>query len=96
MVPLDDYHGYAVEYRMPAGLDAALPEDGLLFYRLDATVDGGMGCLTIIPPEEEKYLKLDHSAPDGLIRTGQSASRDGVTVTALGGGRVRVTAEKKG
>ncbi len=96
VVPLDDYHGYAVEYRMPAGLDAALPEDGLLFYRLDATVDGGMGCLTIIPPEEEKYLKLDHSAPDGLIRTGQSASRDGVTVTALGGGRVRVTAEKKG
>ena len=90
VIPLDDYHGYAVEYRQPAGLDAALPEDGLLFYRLDATVDGGMGCLTIIPPEEEKYLKLDRSAPDGLIRAGQSASRDGVTVTALGGGKVHI------
>ena len=91
VIPLDDYHGYAVEYRAPVGLDAALPEDGLLFYRLDGTVDGGMGCITIIPPEEEKYLKLDRSAPDGLLRAGQSASRDGVTVTALGGGGVRVT-----
>jgi len=96
MIPLDDYHGYAVEYRQPAGLDAALPEDGLLFYRLDTTANGGMGCLTIIPPEEEKYLKLDRSTPHGLIRAGQSASRDGVTVTALGGGKVRVTLEKKG
>ena len=94
MIPLDDYHGYAVEYRQPTGLDAALPEAGLLFYRLDATADGGMGCLTIIPPEEEKYLKLDRAAPDGLIRAGQSASRDGVTVTALGGGRVSITLEQ--
>ena len=73
------------------GLHAALPEDGLLVYRLDGTVDGGMGCTTIIPPEEEKYLKLDRSAPDGLLRAGQSVSRDGATVTALGGGRVRIT-----
>lgn len=91
MIPLDEYHGYAVEYRKPIGLDEALPEEGLLFYRLDGTVCGGLGCLTIIPPEEEQYLRLDRSAPDGLIRSGQTASRDGVTVTALGGGRVRVT-----
>lgn len=91
MIPLDRYHGYAVEYRKPLGLDEALPEEGLLFYRLDATVNGGMGCLTVIPPEEEKYLRLSRSEPDGLLREGQSASRDGITVTALGGGRVRVT-----
>ena len=91
MIPLDEYHGYAVEYRKPIGLDKALPEEGLLFYRLDGTVCGGLGCLTIIPPEEEQYLRLDRSAPDGLLHPGQTASRDGVTVTALGGGRVRVT-----
>lgn len=93
VIPLDDYHGYGVEYRKPLGLDAALPEEGLLFYRLDGTVDGGLGCITIIPPEEEKYLRLERNAPDGLLRPGQSASRDGVTVTALGGGGVRVTVE---
>lgn len=94
VIPLDDYHGYAVEYRKPLGLDAALPEDGLLFYRLDGTVDGGMGCITIIPPEEEKYLRLDRSAPDGLFRAGQSAGRDGVTITALGGGGVRISVRR--
>ena len=39
-------------------------------------------------------MKLDRAAPDGLIRAGQSASRDGVTVTALGGGRVSITLEQ--
>lgn len=94
VIPLDGYHGYAVEYRQPLGLDAGLERDGLLFYRLDGTVEGGMGCITIIPPEEEKYLRLDRSAPDGLILQGQSACRDGVMVTSLGNGGVRVVISK--
>ena len=91
VIQLDDYHGYAIEYRQPIGLDAALPEDGLLFYRMDAAIAGGMGCLTIIPTEEEKYLKLNCSSTDGLIRAGQTVSRDGITVTSLGGGKVHIT-----
>lgn len=93
VIPFDDYHGYAVEYRKPLGLDHKLPEEGLIVYRIDGTVRGGMGCITIIPPEEEKYLKIDTKTVDGLLRKGDVVSRDGIAVTSLGDGKVRICRE---
>ncbi len=87
VIPLDAYHGYGVEYRTPAGLDAALPEDGLVVYRIDGTIASGQGCLTVIPPEPEKYLKLRTDVPDGLVRAGDTVTRDGIQVHSLGNGK---------
>lgn len=91
VIPVDEYRGYAVEYRKPLGMDAALPEEGMLFYRIDGTVPSGFGCITIIPPEEEKYLKLKRNTTEGLLRRGDRVSRDGITVVALGDGKIRVS-----
>ncbi len=91
VIPVDDYHGYCVEYRTPAGLDTALPKSGLIVYWIDGTIEGGKGCLTVIPPEPEKYLKLRTDVPDGLLCPGAEVSRDGITVRALGDGKVSVS-----
>lgn len=90
VIPLDDYHGYAVEYRKPLGLDDKLPEEGLIVYRIDGTIHGGRGCITIIPPEEEKYLKIKTDNTDGLLREGDEVSRDGIKVISLGNGKLKV------
>lgn len=91
IVPLDEYHGYIVEYRQPLGLDEKLPEEGLLVYYIDGTIRSGFGCITIIPPQEEMYLQIDRNKIDGLVRAGDTVSRDGISITSLGNGRVKVT-----
>ncbi len=91
VIPLDENNGYVIEYRAPVGLDAAMGVDGLLLYRVNGTVGNGCGCITVIPPEEEKYLKLGMEAADALIRNGMSVEREGIVIQSLGGGRVRVT-----
>lgn len=91
VIPLDRYHGYAVEYRKPLGIDTALTEDGLIVYRIDGTIKSGDGCITIIPPEKEKYLKINTKTTDGLLRKNDTVKRDGITITSLGFGKVQIT-----
>ena len=90
-IPLDGENGYIAEYRTPTGLDEKLGTDGVLVYRISAKVPNGMGCVTVIPPEPEKYLALDTYMPDGLLLAGQTVEREGVRVTHLGGGRIEVS-----
>lgn len=90
-IPLDGENGYIAEYRTPTELDEKLGADGVLVYRISAKVPNGMGCVTVIPPEPEKYLALDTHTPDGLLLAGQSVEREGIRVTHLGGGRIEVS-----
>ena len=91
VMPIDEYNGYVLEYRVPMGLDEKLPADGLLLYRINGTAGNGRGCITVIPPEEEKLLKLSTRQPDGLIREGTSIDREGIALRSLGGGKVNIT-----
>ncbi len=90
VLPIDEYNGYVVEYRAPIGLDEPLGCDGLLLYRINGTIGNGRGCITVIPPETEKYLHLSVREPDGLLLPGVSVEREGIRVTALGEGKVKV------
>ena len=90
-LPIDGENGYIAEYRMPTGLDKALGQDGVLVYRISAKVPNGRGCVTVIPPEPEKYLALDTRTPDGLLLPGQTVEREGIRVTHLGSGRIEVS-----
>ncbi|MEU0390770.1 M6 family metalloprotease domain-containing protein [Streptomyces chartreusis] len=47
VVPLDSSTGYAVELRTRAGNDEAVCRPGVLIYKVDATVDTGMGPVTV-------------------------------------------------
>ena len=91
-LPLDNETGYMAEYRTPAGLDKELERDGVILYRISGRVENGAGCVTLIPPEPEKYLRPDPRSSDGLIPAGASVEpeKDGIRLTHLGGGRVRV------
>jgi len=91
VIPLDDYHGYIVEYRQPLGLDVNLTEEAILVYRVDGTIRSGKGCISLIPPQEELYLQIDRDKLDGICRAGETVSRDGISVTSLGGGKIKVT-----
>lgn len=91
VMPIDEYNGYVLEYRAPIGLDEKLPEDGLLLYRINGTAGNGRGCITVIPPEREKFLKLSTRQPDGLIRKNVSLERGGIQIHSLGGGKVKIT-----
>ena len=75
---------------MPTGLDKALGQDGVLVYRISAKVPNGRGCVTVIPPEPEKYLALDTRTPDGLLLSGQTVEREGIRVTHLKKGPITV------
>lgn len=88
IAPLDEYSGYAVEYRQPIGLDANLPSDGIIVYKIDGKIASGAGCITIIPPKKEDYLKISRDKIDGLFQTGDSISVDGIKITYLGNGKV--------
>ena len=90
VIPLDEYHGYIVEYRQPLGIDENLSEEAILVYRIDGTIHSGKGCITLIPPQEELYLQIDRDKLDGICRAGETVSRDGISVTSLGGGRIKV------
>lgn len=90
VLPIDEYNGYVLEYRTPAGLDTALEHSGFVLYRINGTVANGRGCITVIPPEEEKYLALNTREEDGLILPGVTIEREGIRITALDGGRVRI------
>ncbi len=90
VMPIDAYNGYVIEYRTPTGLDAAMGKDGLLLYRVNGTTANGRGCITVIPPEKEKYLKLTVEASDALITEGMTVECEGITVESLSGGRVRI------
>ncbi|MBQ5782457.1 MAG: hypothetical protein IIV99_03615 [Oscillospiraceae bacterium] len=91
IIPFDEYHGYIVEYRQPLGLDENLPEEAILVYRIDGTIRSGKGCISLIPPQEELYLQIDRDKLDGICRKGETVSRDGISVTSLGGGKIKVT-----
>jgi len=91
VMPIDEYNGYVLEYRAPVGLDEKLPADGLLLYRINGKVGNGRGCITVIPPEEEKLLKLSTRRTDGLLAEGTALTREGITVKALGGGKVKIS-----
>lgn len=90
VMPIDEYNGYILEYRAPIGLDEKLPEDGLLLYRINGTAGNGRGCITVIPPEREKLLKLSARQPDGLIRKDVSIRTEGIEIHSLGGGKVKI------
>ena len=90
VMPIDEYNGYVLEYRTPVGLDTALEHSGFVLYRINGTVGNGRGCITVIPPEEEKYLALDTRSEDGLILPGVTVEREGIRLTALENGRVRI------
>ena len=79
-----------MEYRQPLGLDENLSEEAILVYRIDGTIPSGKGCITLIPPQEELYLQIDRDKLDGICRAGETVSRDGISDTSLGGGRIKV------
>jgi len=90
VMPIDEYNGYVLEYREPVGLDTALDNSGFVLYRINGTVGNGRGCITVIPPEPEKLLALNTRREDGLILPGAAFEKEGIRLTALEHGRIRI------
>lgn len=66
-----EYDGVAFEYRRGEGLDLALGgREGVLAYKIDGRLHSGRGCVTVIPPEPSRLLKLNPNSADELIRDG--------------------------
>ena len=92
-LPQDKENGYIAEYRAPLEPDGKLERDGVILYKISGRVKNGAGCVTLIPPESEKYLRPDPRSSDGLILPGVTLERDGIRLTHEGGGVVRIERE---
>lgn len=70
MIPIDDYTAYAVESRRGVEIDEALGDRrGALIYYIDGHKYSGGGCMTVIPPQKERYQKLHGDSNDELFGT---------------------------
>lgn len=75
IIPVDEHCGYAVESRRGIGLDTRFGDaQGVLIYYIDGHIRSGYGCLTVIPPDAEKKLKLPVREAYGLYSDGMRFS----------------------
>ncbi|MFI2434280.1 M6 family metalloprotease domain-containing protein [Streptomyces sp. NPDC018693] len=102
-VPVSGRSGYAMELRTPEGNDEAVCRPGVLVYRVDATIDTGMGPVTVHDSREDSggctrmpnvHAELS-DAPFAPGETFEDAGR-GIRITVVaadlnGTYRVRVT-----
>ncbi len=93
VIPIDEHSGYVVESRRGIALDAALEDrQGVLIYYVNGYRGSGDGCLTVCPPQPERYRRLDKDDNEELfgIKEGQVAAfadkARGITVTVLASG----------
>ena len=93
VIPIDEHSGYVCESRRGIALDAALEDrQGVLIYCVNGYKGSGDGCLTIVPPQPERYRRLDKDDNEELFGTmeGQTDTftdkEHGITVTVLNSG----------
>lgn len=73
VIPIDDYTAYAVESRRAEGLDEKLGSaKGALVYYIDGHAKSGCGCVTVMPKERDKYMKLNPMKPEELFLPGET------------------------
>ena len=93
VIPIDEHSGYVCESRRGIALDAALGDrQGVLIYYVNGYQGSGDGCLTVIPPQPERYRRLDRWDNEELFGTGEGQcdsftdAEHGITVKVLESG----------